>query len=88
VLYDSNSRRDFGLEIGFSDHFNTRLVTTHNYSAIPDLHTLQIPRAHRLLFSAALLPLKGFAIPIGEETGWATEPVWTQWRRKKNILEV
>jgi hypothetical protein len=30
----SDSRRGFGLEIGFIDHFITRLVTTLNYSAI------------------------------------------------------
>jgi hypothetical protein len=38
-------RRGFGLEIGFIDHFNTRLVTTLNYSAITYLHTLQITTA-------------------------------------------
>jgi hypothetical protein len=34
--------RRFCSEIGFIDHFNTRLVTAPNYSAIADLHTLQI----------------------------------------------
>jgi hypothetical protein len=38
----SDSRRGFGSYIGFIDHFNTKLVTTVNYSAIADLHTLQI----------------------------------------------
>jgi hypothetical protein len=42
----SDSRRGFGLEIGFVEHFHTRLVTTLNYSAIGDLHTLQITVAH------------------------------------------
>jgi len=23
-------------------------------------------------------------VPTGQETWWAPEPVWTQWRRKKN----
>jgi hypothetical protein len=32
----------FVLEIGFIDHFNIQLVTTLNYSAIADLHNLQI----------------------------------------------
>jgi hypothetical protein len=32
----------FGLEIGFVDHFNTRLLTTLNYRVIADLHNLQI----------------------------------------------
>jgi hypothetical protein len=41
----------FGLEIGFIDHFNTRLVTKLNCSAIADLHTLQITITHTLVFS-------------------------------------
>jgi hypothetical protein len=32
--------------IGFIDHFSTRLVTTFNYSAIANLHTLQITIVH------------------------------------------
>jgi hypothetical protein len=36
----------FVLTIRFIDHFNTRLVTTLNYSAIADLHTLQMTAAH------------------------------------------
>jgi hypothetical protein len=24
-------------------------------------------------------------VPIGEETGWASEPVWTLWRREKSL---
>jgi hypothetical protein len=34
------------LEIGFIDNFKTRLVTTFNYSAIADLHTLQVTTVH------------------------------------------
>jgi hypothetical protein len=30
----------------FIDHLYTRLVSTSNYSAIDELHTLQITRAH------------------------------------------
>jgi hypothetical protein len=37
----SDSRRGFGLGIGFIDHFNTQLVITL-YSAIANSHTLQI----------------------------------------------
>jgi hypothetical protein len=48
----SDPRQDFGLEIRFTDHFNTRLVTTLNYSAIADLHTLQITRPHTLSLSS------------------------------------
>jgi hypothetical protein len=42
VTRRSDSWQGLGLEIGFIDHFNTRLVTTLNYSAIADFHTLQI----------------------------------------------
>jgi hypothetical protein len=44
----------FGLEIGFIDHFNTRLVTALNYSAIADLHTLQITTAHSKSFQSTV----------------------------------
>jgi hypothetical protein len=50
----SDCRRGFGLEIGFIDHFNTQLVTTLNYSAIADFHTLQITTAHAKLFQSAV----------------------------------
>jgi hypothetical protein len=46
-----DSRRIFGLYIGFIDHLNTRLVNTLNYSAIADPYILQITTAHRLVFS-------------------------------------
>jgi hypothetical protein len=39
-------RRGFGLVNGFIDHFNIRLVTTSNYSAIADFHTLKNTAAH------------------------------------------
>jgi hypothetical protein len=41
-----------GLEIGFIDHFSIRLVSTLNYSAIADFHTLQITTAHAKSFPA------------------------------------
>jgi hypothetical protein len=50
----SDYRWGFGLEIGFIGHFNTRLVTTINYSAIADLHTLQITTAHAKSFQSAV----------------------------------
>jgi hypothetical protein len=40
VTYLSDSRRGFGLDIGFTDHFNTQLVITLNYSTITNFHTL------------------------------------------------
>jgi hypothetical protein len=36
----------FGLVTRLIAHFDTRLVTTSNYSANANLHTLQITRAH------------------------------------------
>jgi hypothetical protein len=45
----SDSRQDFGLEIEFTDHLQA--VTTSYYYNHTKLHTLQINRAHRLLFS-------------------------------------
>jgi hypothetical protein len=41
----SDHRRGFGSVIGFTVHLYTQLVTTSNYSAIANLHTLQISRA-------------------------------------------
>jgi hypothetical protein len=38
----SDYRRGFELEIGFTDHFNIRFVTTSNYIAIVNFHILQI----------------------------------------------
>jgi hypothetical protein len=40
------------LDIGFIGRFKTRLVTTLNYSAIVDLHILQITTAHAKSFPA------------------------------------
>jgi hypothetical protein len=48
----SDSRRGFELEIGFIDNFNTRFVTTLNYTAIADLHTLEITKVHTKSFTA------------------------------------
>jgi hypothetical protein len=54
VTCSSDSRRDFGLEVGFINHFNTRLVITINYSAIADIHTLQITTAHAKSLQSAV----------------------------------
>jgi hypothetical protein len=48
----SDSRRSFGLYIGFIDHFNTQLVFTLNYCASANLHTSQSTRAHAKSFPA------------------------------------
>jgi hypothetical protein len=40
--------------IGFTDNFNMRLVTRLNYSAIANLHTLQISTANAKSFQSAV----------------------------------
>jgi hypothetical protein len=45
-VYGCDSRRDFGLEIGFIDNVNTQHVITLNYSVIANFHTLQTTSAH------------------------------------------
>jgi hypothetical protein len=47
----SEYTRGFGLENRFIDHFNTRLVTTLNNSALVNLQTLQISTAYAKFFS-------------------------------------
>jgi hypothetical protein len=44
----SDYRKGLGwmFDIGFIDHLYTQLVTTSNYNAIANLHTLQITRTH------------------------------------------
>jgi hypothetical protein len=42
------------LDIGFTEHFTTRLGTTSNYSAIANLHTSQITTPHNTSFPACV----------------------------------
>jgi hypothetical protein len=50
-------RRGFGLEIVFIHHFNMQLVTTSNYNAIADLHTLQVTSAQTSVLNLLQSPL-------------------------------
>jgi hypothetical protein len=50
----NDCRWGFGLEIGFIDHFHSRLVTTLNYNAITEFRTLQITAAHTKSFQSAV----------------------------------
>jgi hypothetical protein len=60
-VYECDYRWGFGLEICFIDQFDTWLVTTLNYSATADLHTLQITTAHAKSFQFAVsFPGKNF----------------------------
>jgi hypothetical protein len=38
VMYMTDSQQGFHLDIGFTEHFNTQLVTTLNYNAITNFH--------------------------------------------------
>jgi hypothetical protein len=49
------TRRGFGLDIGFIDHFNTWLVTTLNCSTIANFHTLHNSRAFSVFTSSCLI---------------------------------
>jgi hypothetical protein len=55
IVTRSDYRQDFGLEIGFIDHLNTRLVTTLNYTTVVDFHALQITTAHAKSLQSALV---------------------------------
>jgi hypothetical protein len=50
----SGSRRSFGLDIGFIDHFYTQLLIALNYNAIADFHILQITTPHASILSLLL----------------------------------
>jgi hypothetical protein len=39
----------------------------------------------QLYVPAALPPKKEHLLSIGQEAGWAPEPVWTLWRRDKSL---
>jgi hypothetical protein len=51
----SDYRRGFEFENECIDHFNTRLVTTLNYSAFADFHSSQIIAAHAKYFQPAVI---------------------------------
>jgi hypothetical protein len=55
IVTRSDYRRGSGLEIGFIEHINTWLVTTLNYSAIANLHDLQITTAHITSFQSVVI---------------------------------
>jgi hypothetical protein len=50
VTCQSDSRHDFGLDIGFIEDFNTQLLI--NYGAIANFHTLQITGTQTKSFPA------------------------------------
>jgi hypothetical protein len=50
------------MEIGFFDHFGTRLVTTSNYSAIANFNTLQFTTAYAKLSQSVTLSTSRFLL--------------------------
>jgi hypothetical protein len=72
-----DSRRGFGLVIGFIGHFNTKFITTLNYGTIANVHTLQSTGAHaksfpaRCVFSRCLVTM---AIPLLPCSSSLSEP--------------
>jgi hypothetical protein len=57
VTFLSVTNSVFGMEIGFIDCFNTRLLTILNYSAITNLHMLQITTTCTKSFQSAVSSL-------------------------------
>jgi hypothetical protein len=39
----------------------------------------------QLYAPAVLHPGEEAPVPIGQEAGWAPEPVWRRWRREKSL---
>jgi hypothetical protein len=60
----SDFRGDFVLDIGFTDHFNTQLVITLNYSSIADLHTLRIAVTHAKSFPARSVFTSNYLVAV------------------------
>jgi hypothetical protein len=78
----SDSRRGFGLEIGFIDHFNTRLVITLNYSVIAYPHTSQITSAHAKSYLSLLsLPTSCFLVTASSSGNSSTAPTKSSLQR-------
>jgi hypothetical protein len=60
----SGSRLGFWLEIGFIDHYNTRLVTTLPCSAVPHLHTLPVTSACSVFDSNCVVTATKMAVTL------------------------
>jgi hypothetical protein len=60
----------------FTDHFNTQLVTTLNYNAIANLHTLQITTTYRLVFSVCYtVPTSRFLVTASNSGDFSASEV-------------
>jgi hypothetical protein len=65
----SDSKRDFGLDIGFIVRFNTRLMTTR---PIAELHTLHITVTHAKSF-----PASGSCLVTASNNGYSSSLLFT-----------
>jgi hypothetical protein len=70
----SDSRRGFGLDIGFLDHYNTRLVITLNYSAIANFQTLQNTRSHVMSLPVSSIFTRRFLV-TASDNGYSSTSV-------------
>jgi hypothetical protein len=70
----SDSRQGFGLDIRFTDHFNTQLVITFNYSVIANLRTLKITRAHANSFPSRSVFTSGCLVPASNNGCFQAAP--------------
>jgi hypothetical protein len=70
----SDSRRGFGLKIGFINQFTTGLVIPLKYSAITDFHTLQIITAHANCFQSAVVSTSRSLVTASSSGDSSTTP--------------
>jgi D-alanyl-lipoteichoic acid acyltransferase DltB (MBOAT superfamily) len=60
------------MEIGFIDHFTTRLVNASNYNAITDFHTFQITTAHTNPSQSITVSTSRFLVTASNSEGSST----------------
>jgi hypothetical protein len=74
ITYMSDSSWAFGLEIGFMDHFNTRLFTTINYNTITDYNILHITITHAKCFHSVAVSLSRSLVTASSSGDSSTAP--------------
>jgi hypothetical protein len=77
----SDCRRGFGLEIGFIGHLNIWRMATVNYSAVADLRTLQITRAHAKYLQSAVSFIRCSLVTVSNSGDSLTAPTKSSLQR-------